>query len=304
MNGTQIRAIAVVLGCSASLTAAEPCIPPCSPPYYQADEQAEEQNVFVAPQPQGEVAGESRSFGIRGLSIRIPESTISLPTIQFPGLIRYRRNAEMISDTMRMPVTNQADIQMQFAPTPDTAGPQSDEFSPSGCVTSIDQEERIEQLAQNMNQIQQMMQQMMLAQKTRNDEDARRNPNLNLSATPPERPLQYTSPSAVAPSPMQMVPVSYDQDAETEIAQLNQRIRELERLCQKMAEEQESRIYLERCERLKQQFEAPRNSPQLQQATEIRHVSHRDSQQPERTQTNTEQPNELESAPFATQLNW
>lgn len=63
---------------------------------------------YVAPPATGEVAGESRSMGVRGLGIRIPEIRLELPTVQLPSLVRYRRGPEMHIESGRAPFVNQS----------------------------------------------------------------------------------------------------------------------------------------------------------------------------------------------------
>lgn len=77
----------------------------------------------------GQAAGESRSFGIRGARIHLPEVTIALPTIEFPSPIKWRRDAEMLFDATRGPLTS-APVQdfgalpSAPAPAPAVAPPQ------------------------------------------------------------------------------------------------------------------------------------------------------------------------------------
>jgi hypothetical protein len=63
---------------------------------------------YVAPPATGEVAGESRSMGVRGLGIRIPEIRLELPTVQLPSLVKFRRGPEMHIESGRAPFVNQS----------------------------------------------------------------------------------------------------------------------------------------------------------------------------------------------------
>jgi hypothetical protein len=62
---------------------------------------------YVAPPPVGEMSGEGRSVGVRGLGIRIPEIRLELPTVQLPSLVKYRRGPEMHVDSARAPFVAQ-----------------------------------------------------------------------------------------------------------------------------------------------------------------------------------------------------
>ncbi|MBW3541930.1 MAG: hypothetical protein KY476_16805 [Planctomycetes bacterium] len=73
--------------------------------------------MYAAPPPSGEVTGESAALGLQGLSIRFPALTIELPSLKLPGLIRYRRDAQMIFDESRAPyVYGPAAVYGQIAP--------------------------------------------------------------------------------------------------------------------------------------------------------------------------------------------
>ncbi len=69
----------------------------------------------------GQASGESRSFGIRGPALHIPEMRIALPTLEFPSPVKFRRNAEMIFDQVRGPHSLAA-VQ-EFGNLPDTTAP-------------------------------------------------------------------------------------------------------------------------------------------------------------------------------------
>jgi hypothetical protein len=96
--------------------------PQCAAPYYapncnspiagkqQSDEVAP--GMFVAPQPNGDVQGESNTFGIHGPAIRFPESTIRLPSIQLPSLFKSRRGPELLTDQSRASFQSQPALQM------------------------------------------------------------------------------------------------------------------------------------------------------------------------------------------------
>lgn len=59
--------------------------------------------TFVPGPARGEVAGESNSLGLRLGTLRIPEISLALPTIQLPSLVRFRRDAQMLTDSGTAP---------------------------------------------------------------------------------------------------------------------------------------------------------------------------------------------------------
>ncbi|MBC8115850.1 MAG: hypothetical protein H7062_15805 [Candidatus Saccharimonas sp.] len=69
----------------------------------------------MAPPPSGEVSGESNSLGLHGFSLRIPESTLRMPSLQLPSMVRYRREPEMLTDHSRATFQSQPAARLQFA---------------------------------------------------------------------------------------------------------------------------------------------------------------------------------------------
>lgn len=51
--------------------------------------------AFMAPPPAGRTRSPSRTLGIRGLAIKLPELTLRLPTIELPSIVRYSSNQRM-----------------------------------------------------------------------------------------------------------------------------------------------------------------------------------------------------------------
>lgn len=79
--------------------------------------QAYPQGAFAAPQSRGEVAGESRSIGFRGIAIEFPAIRFELPTIQLPSCIRFRKEPEMrIAESYAPYVPGHPAIYGQIAP--------------------------------------------------------------------------------------------------------------------------------------------------------------------------------------------
>lgn len=88
----------------------QPC-PPCE------KKLAVPQGVYAQPPAVGEMIGESRALGLRGLAIEIPEIHFELPTIRLPNFIRYRRGPEMHVGPARAPyVSGQAATFGMMAP--------------------------------------------------------------------------------------------------------------------------------------------------------------------------------------------
>lgn len=71
----------------------------------------------------GQAAGESRSLGFRGPSIRVPAFTLSLPTIELPSLVKFRRNPEMHFDSATGAWTPAPVAEFANVPTPSPAPP-------------------------------------------------------------------------------------------------------------------------------------------------------------------------------------
>lgn len=81
------------------------------------------EGAFIAGPQRGEVAGESRSFGLRMGALRIPEVTLPLPTFQMPCLVRYRRDAEMITESAHLPYVSGGVPEFALRPEREVAKP-------------------------------------------------------------------------------------------------------------------------------------------------------------------------------------
>lgn len=75
----------------------------CQPPDRAAPADKAAPGNFLRGPATGQASGESRSFGLRGPALHIPEMRIALPTLEFPSPVRFKRNAEMIFDQIRGP---------------------------------------------------------------------------------------------------------------------------------------------------------------------------------------------------------
>jgi len=99
---------------------AAPYAPECCQPQQcavpQAQPEAAPQGAYVAPVARGETAGESESLGLRFGSLRIPEFTIKLPTIQLPHLIHLRRDAEMYTEAGTAPFVRRPMSEFRVSP--------------------------------------------------------------------------------------------------------------------------------------------------------------------------------------------
>jgi hypothetical protein len=131
--GTQQAASAQYYdNCQAPMNCQAPpyyCPPDCvaPPPVMKRPEAAvvptQPEGAFVAGPQRGEVAGESRSFGLRMGALRIPEVTLPLPTFQMPCLVRYRRDAEMITESAHLPYVSGEVPEFALRPEREVAKP-------------------------------------------------------------------------------------------------------------------------------------------------------------------------------------
>lgn len=76
------------------------CAPQCSTPQLNSAP-AQPNGNFTRGPATGQRAGASRSLGIRGPALHIPEVRIALPTLEFPSPVRFVRDAEMLFDPNR-----------------------------------------------------------------------------------------------------------------------------------------------------------------------------------------------------------
>lgn len=57
------------------------------------------ESAFITSPQRGDGAGETNSMGIRFGALGVPQLTLQLPTVQLPGLVRYRRDAETLTES-------------------------------------------------------------------------------------------------------------------------------------------------------------------------------------------------------------
>lgn len=74
------------------------------------------EGAFITGPPRGEVAGESNSLGLRLGTLRIPEINIPLPTVQLPSLVRYRRDAHMLTESSEAPYVESGVAEFGLSP--------------------------------------------------------------------------------------------------------------------------------------------------------------------------------------------
>ncbi|MCG6154180.1 hypothetical protein [Rubinisphaera margarita] len=267
------------------------CVPQ-SPwcPDTAVEQSAPDEQTFMAPLPQGETSGVSRSFGIRGFAIRIPESTVRFPTIQFPSLVRYRRGPEMLTENTTIPAFDGPNARLQFAPDIPPADLQSTPDDEPGrcCVSSADQK-KIEQLSQEIARLQILLTQLAEVQSER----ATGSPHKEYGGQGLTTPGNLASPTnnlsgaggnwrtnATSAVPEQDVAQQQLKRAQEEFrkkcqeaAELDRQVKAMEELCQRLAEEQETRLFLERREKLLRQLE--QQSPSTsQQRNPVHFASH------------------------------
>ncbi len=106
---------------------------------------------FAAPHRTGTAAGETRSFGIEGFGVHIPSMSIRMPTLQLPGIVRYRREPRMLIDSSEAPFVRQSTRELTVPAgdnlvrqsAPDNSVPQSApdnstrQSSPDGCTRGV-----------------------------------------------------------------------------------------------------------------------------------------------------------------------
>jgi len=73
------------------------CVPPGQPESGPPPAQPES-GAFAAPPRTGTAVGPTRSLGIEGFGLHMPAMTLRMPTLQMPGLVRYRREPRMLID--------------------------------------------------------------------------------------------------------------------------------------------------------------------------------------------------------------
>ena len=95
------------------------CVPQprvCCPPSPKPQLGPAPEGVFVAPVQRGEVASEAHSFGLRFGELKLPAITIPFPTIQLPSLIRFRRDAHMITESGIAPFVTRPPADFRVSP--------------------------------------------------------------------------------------------------------------------------------------------------------------------------------------------
>jgi hypothetical protein len=82
------------------------CVPQCAAPAPAPPAPAPPAGNFLRGPATGQAAGESRSMGLRGFTLRIPAITVATPTLELPSLFKLRRDAEMHFDSSTGPLTS------------------------------------------------------------------------------------------------------------------------------------------------------------------------------------------------------
>ncbi len=124
--------------------------PNCSEPKDQ-ESAPQPEGSFVTGPARGEVSGESNSLGLRLGTLRIPELSIALPTLQLPSLVKFRRNPTMHTESAEAPFVTgdvaqfglkprgnaeSAPANPESAPAPDDRQPEGapEEYYPQPCL--------------------------------------------------------------------------------------------------------------------------------------------------------------------------
>ncbi len=175
----------------------------------------------------GQAAGETRSFGLRGGRLHLPEITINLPTFELPSPIKFRRDAEMLFDASRGPLSP-APVQdfgaLPSAPAPVTApaGP-APVYTPyvapacsvpAACTTdnrTLELEQRLANLAKLEKELSSLRDQY--AQKLEQNDQPTRNDRAataSLSKLSTREPMQIPQPVSIRPW---FINASYEEEA-------------------------------------------------------------------------------------------
>ena len=75
----------------------------CAPLLPATTESVLPAGMYAQPPATGELEGQSSGYGLRGMEIRLPEIRLSLPSVNFPRLIRHTRAAQMHVDSATAP---------------------------------------------------------------------------------------------------------------------------------------------------------------------------------------------------------
>lgn len=221
----------------------------CGPESAPESAPAQPEGAFLRNLGNGEVSGEVNSLGLSGFKLRFPELTLELPTIQFPSLVRYRRNPEMLVESSRAPFVR-GDNVLEFnqvrrrdelpesapATDPETAPgcvPQYRYRCDDGCVS--DSDNRVEQLSENVAQLQGVVEQLIRLQ-TQQAQAERAEPAII-------QPTSHNQQTRFIPQAYQAPPVSNDSAFAQkcrEVDELKRQIAELQGVCKQLIHKQES----------------------------------------------------------------
>ena len=139
------------------------CPPNCSNPPANNRGLDTPRGAYVRSPETGEQSGESTSYGLRGLGLRLPAISIELPELRLPGMVKYRRNAEMHVEGSRAPWVEGRALEFNQVPRSIETNDRSIEPQPRdlcvppapGCTTATEKSLR-EELARKESEIRQM----------------------------------------------------------------------------------------------------------------------------------------------------
>jgi hypothetical protein len=256
--------------------------PPCERPSREerAPGPTYPEGAFVAGPQRGEVAGESQSMGLRFGTIRIPAITVPFPTVQLPSLVRYRRDAEMITEAAHLPYAHgeisRFELSPERAPADEEKAPAPPEFAPPapapapcpypcypqqyhvpcvpGCTTGHYQPQQLDQLQQQMAQLQAAVVQLAALQQAQ----AQAPPTLRQESMAPANRVaesaRQTQTQADLQRQQEQLHAEYEQkcrDLETMQAQMD----ELQHQYQSLLETKQSQLVMQREQQLRKRLE-------------------------------------------------
>ncbi len=225
-----------LVGMTPGVLLAQQCAPKCDAPY-PCRTCTPKDNAAPADTPgpgnylrgpgTGQAAGESRSFGIRGPALHIPEMRIALPTIEFPSPVRFKRGAEMIFDQVRGPHSFAAVQDYGNLPEDDNAAPADSKddnpapvppapyYCPPACDPSIygATTQRLEATLARMEAMERELEVLRAAAAEKESRSANVAPNPAGAAKPVGVSAAATGSHPVAKKPSQFYQAGYEEPA-------------------------------------------------------------------------------------------
>lgn len=139
------------------------CAPNCSNPPANNRGLDTPRGAYVRSPETGEQSGESTSYGLRGLGLKLPAISLEFPELRLGGLVKYRRTPEMHVEGSRAPWVEGRALEFNQVPRNIEANDRSIEPQPRdtcvppapGCTTATEKLLR-DELARKESEILQM----------------------------------------------------------------------------------------------------------------------------------------------------